>query len=117
MSAKPAKPISSIAHCGISGTVADCVTLMLTTKPPSGGSEGGSGFRLPPGFTKADTGANEPTTTGSVTSQHAGGKVPWITPDGQVMAKLFCAAIISRPRICFALEYAPPKGGFEPGKS
>jgi hypothetical protein len=124
MSANPAKPISSIAGGGISGTDgAGCGSPILASEPVPVGSGGGlkfgggSKFGNPFGFPKSDVGAEAPSTMGGVTSQHAGGKVPWITPDGEVMAKLLCAAIISDPKIGFALGKAPPpKGGFEPGR-
>jgi hypothetical protein len=108
-SANPAKPISSIAVGGISGIDVAGVTLRSPSVPPKSGSVVGP-FRL----TKSDAGANASLTTGGVTSQasHASGKVPWISPDGQVMAKLFCAAVISN----LALGLFPPTGGFELGR-
>jgi hypothetical protein len=112
MSPKPAKPISSIAMGGISGTVPDCAPPMLTNESPASVPAGETEFRLTPGLSMSDAGANEPS-TGEVTLQHAGGKVPWITPDGQVMAKLLCAAIIWKPKFWFV---PPPKGEFEPGR-
>ena len=99
MSAKPAKPISSIAHRGISGTdVAGlpCPVQAGYDEESPSGIGAGPEFGLSFGFPKSAAAVNAPSMTGGVTSQHADGKVPWIIPHGEVMAKLFCAAIISK---------------------